>query len=115
MAKRLVTSAGLPAAPPPVKVLRALYVAQEMTPASEQPIVVRKRHLTRALDWLGGRRSLVTSFVASAVVHAVVLVLMGLWSIATPRPQGNLGLIASMDGTVQPGVEGLAMNIAPAP
>ena len=86
---------GSRASAPPVEVPRA-KVAPPPKAADQAWIVPTLSRWIRALRWIGGRRAPLSSFAASTLVHAVVLLVMGLWSTHIARRAEGLSLVSAM-------------------
>jgi hypothetical protein len=93
--------------PPPVQIPKGRAAPPPKVVPTAEPIVeVAQRRirahatalgnwLRRRADWIGGRNSTRSSFIASAIVHAVLLIVLGLLSIVETTKPGALAFLVA--------------------
>lgn len=93
--------------PPPVQIPKARVLAPPRILPTARPLIEvatpTRRVIATAtgnclrtrLQWFGGRHAQRSSFITSAVVHALLLIILGLWSIASSDKPGPIRLVAT--------------------
>ncbi|HEX3656459.1 MAG TPA: prenyltransferase/squalene oxidase repeat-containing protein [Pirellulales bacterium] len=93
------TAVGGRASAPPVEVPRAVIAPPPKATTASECVVPARSRGSRVLRWIGRRQAPLFSFVISTLVHAVLLLVMGLWSMHVTRQAAGLSLVAAISPT----------------